>query len=255
MTRRRIISRLDIKGQNVIKGIQMEGLRVIGKPSELARRYYEQGSDELVFIDTVATLYGRDNLREVVELAANELFIPLTVGGGIRTLDDAKSMLLCGADKVAVNSGAIRNPRLLTDIARVFGSQCVVLSVEAKQVAPNRWEPYIDNGREPTGMDAIEWCTRAESLGIGEILLTSVDRDGTKKGLDLGLTRVVAESVRVPVIASGGVGTSAHLIALFKETTADGAAMASSLHYGLTDIRTLKSELTSNGISVRSVRP
>lgn len=253
MTRRRIISRLDIKGPNVIKGIQMEGLRVLGKPSDMAREYYAQGADELVFIDTVATLYGRDNLREVVELAANELFIPLTVGGGIRTLDDAKSMLMCGADKVAVNSGAIRNPGLLTDIAQVFGNQCVVLSVEAKQVVRGRWEAYIDNGREPTGLDAVEWCSRAVELGAGEVLLTSVDRDGTKKGLDVDLVDAVSRAVHVPVIASGGTGTAAHLETLFTETGADGVALATALHYGVLDIPGIKSTLSGRGVPVREV--
>lgn len=246
-----MIARLDIKGPNVIKGIQMEGLRVLGAPSEFARRYYETGADELLFVDTVATLYGRENLREVVELASNELFIPLTVGGGIRQLDDAKSMLMCGADKVAVNSGAIRNPRLISEIAHVFGSQCVVLSVEAKLVSPGRWEPYIDNGREPTGKNVIDWCREAVSLGAGEILLTSVDRDGTKKGLDVPLVAAVADAVNVPIIASGGAGNAGHLRELFEQTQADGVAIASILHYGTTDVSALKKDINNAGIPMR----
>lgn len=224
---------------------------MLGAPSEFARRYYETGADELLFVDTVATLYGRENLREVVELASNELFIPLTVGGGIRQLDDAKSMLMCGADKVAVNSGAIRNPRLISEIAHVFGSQCVVLSVEAKLVSPGRWEPYIDNGREPTGKNVIDWCREAVSLGAGEILLTSVDRDGTKKGLDVPLVAAVADAVNVPIIASGGAGNAGHLRELFEQTQADGVAIASILHYGTTDVSALKKDINNAGIPMR----
>lgn len=251
MVRRRLIARLDIKGPNVIKGIQMEGLRVLGKPSEFARKYYEEGADELVLIDTVASLYGRDNLKDVVEQAANELFIPLTVGGGIRSMDDAKSMLMSGADKVAVNSGAIRNPALISDISRVFGSQCVVLSIEAKEVSPGRWESYIDNGREPTGLDVRDWCQTAVKLGAGEILLTSVDRDGTKRGYDLRLVQEVCDIVRVPVIASGGAGKASDLEELFSRTHADGAAIGTTLHYGTLGIREVKNVLSRHGIPVR----
>ena len=252
MTHRRIIARLDIKGPNVIKGIQMEGLRVIGKPADLARRYYEGGADELVFVDTVATLYGRDNLREVVELAANELFIPLTVGGGLRTLDDAKDMLMSGADKVAVNSGAIRNPALLGEIASVFGNQCVVLSVEAKKTAEGRWEPYIDNGREPTGLDLIEWCAEAVSRGAGEVLLTSVDRDGTKRGFDTELVHEVSNAVNVPVVCSGGAGTAQHVVDLFHESDIDAVAVGTVLHYGLLSIADIKHAASESGLPVRA---
>lgn len=252
MPYRRIIARLDIKGPNVIKGIQMEGLRVIGKPADLARRYYEDGADELVFVDTVATLYGRDNIREVVELAANELFIPLTVGGGIRTLSDAKDMLMSGADKVAVNSGAIRNPSMLGEIASVFGNQCVVLSVEAKRIAPGRWEPYIDNGREPTGLDLIEWCTEAVSRGAGEVLLTSVDCDGTKRGFDLELVEAVSTAVSVPVVCSGGAGTTQHVVDLFHGSKVDAVAVGTVLHYGLLSIAEIKNAVLKSGHHVRT---
>jgi len=236
----------------VIKGIQMEGLRVVGKPADLSRKYYEQGADELLYIDTVATLYGRGNMEEIVQQAANEIFVPLTVGGGIRTVADAKSMLISGADKVAVNSGAIRNPHLITEIARVFGNQCVVLSIEAKKVGPDKWEAYIDNGREPTGLDAVDWCRRAVVLGAGEVLVTSVDRDGTRKGMDLGLIVAVSAAVRVPVIASGGVGETSHVASLFEKTTADAVALACALHYDKTTVASIKSDLEGRGIRTRS---
>ena len=231
----------------------MEGLRVLGKPAEFSRRYYEHGADELLYIDTVATLYGRDNVEEIVKQAANEIFIPLTVGGGIRTVADAKSMLMSGADKVAVNSGAIRNPHLITEIAQVFGNQCVVLSIEAKKVGPAAWEPYIDNGREPTGLDVVEWCRTAVELGAGEVLITSVDRDGTRKGMDIGLVAAVSEAVHVPVVASGGVGETSHVAALFERTTAEAVALASALHYEKTTIGDVKSELERRGIDTRKV--
>jgi cyclase len=255
VNRRRVIARLDIKGSNVIKGIQMEGLRVVGKPADFSRKYYEQGADELLYIDTVATLYGRENMQEIVQQAANEIFIPLTVGGGIRTVSDAKSMLMSGADKIAINSGAIRNPDLITDVARVFGNQCVVLSIEAKKVGPGKWEPYIDNGREPTGLDVVDWCRKAVDLGAGEVLVTSVDRDGTRRGMDIGLVVAVAEAVRVPVIASGGVGDTSHVAALFETTTADAVALAYALHYDKTTVGDVKSDLERRGIETRNPGP
>jgi cyclase len=222
MSNIRLIARLDIKGPNLIKGIRFEGLRVIGSPAEHALRYYQQGADELIYIDSVASLYGRNNLSDIVQSAARNVFIPLTVGGGIRSTDDVRHLLRCGADKVAVNTAAIAQPGLITEIAREFGSQCMVLSIQAKQIAPGRWEAYTDTGRERSGVDVIEWARRGVQLGAGEILITSVDREGTRKGFDIDLVRTVAAEVNVPIIASGGFGerggpagapaTPAHLV-------------------------------------------
>jgi cyclase len=248
---KRIIARLDIKGPNVIKGIQMEGLRKIGEPSSLSREYYKQGADELIYIDTVATLYGRKNLEQIVRTTADEIFIPLTVGGGIRSLDDARLMMLAGADKIAVNSGAVREPSLISDIARVFGSQCVVLYIEAKQKSAKQWEAFIDNGREPTGLDVVEWAKIASTLGIGEILLTSVDKDGTGKSLDISLLQEVSSCVNVPVIASGGVGKLTDISDAFTESKVDGVAIASALHYKKFSISDIKNHCLSVGLQVR----
>lgn len=202
----RLIARLDIKGANLIKGVHLEGLRVIGAPNENAKRYYEQGVDELIYMDCVASLYGRNHLGDIVRAAAENIFVPMTVGGGIRSVDDATQILRAGADKVAVNTAAVANPQLITEIVRRFGSQCMVLSIEAKQVGPERWEAYTDNGRERTGLDVIEWVKRGVAMGAGEVLLTSVDREGTRKGFDIALVRAVTAEVSVPVIASGGMG-------------------------------------------------
>jgi imidazole glycerol-phosphate synthase subunit HisF len=243
----RLIARLDIKGPNLIKGIHLEGLRVIGSPNEYAQRYYRQGADELIYMDIVASLYGRNNLSDIVQQAAENLFIPMTVGGGIRSVEDATRLLRSGADKVAVNTAAIANPGLITDIARRFGSQCMVLSIEAKQVGPNRWEAYTDNGRERTGLDVVEWVRRGVSLGAGEVLLTSVDREGTRKGFDVALVRAVTDAVTVPVIASGGMGKPEDLCGVVAEGHADAVAMADILHYGratIDDIRAVSAELT-----------
>ena len=207
MSNLRIIPRLDIKGSNLIKGIQLEGLRVLGDPQEFAIRYYQAGADELVYMDIVASLYGRNNLSDIIRRAAERVFIPITVGGGIRSVDDARHILRSGADKVAINTAAVARPELIGEVAQRFGSQAMVLSIEAKQVAPGKWEVYTDNGRERTGLDVIEWTQRGVELGAGEILLTSVDREGTRKGFDIELTRQVSAAVPVPVIASGGMGS------------------------------------------------
>ena len=206
MARIRIIPRLDIKGPNLIKGIRLEGLRVVGDPHEFALRYYEQGADELVFMDIVASLYQRNNLTDIIARAANRVFIPITVGGGIRSIGDVNTLLRSGADKVAINTAAIARPALITEVSKRYGAQCMVLSVEAKQNGPGRWEAYTDNGREHTGLDVVEWIERAVALGAGEILLTAIDKEGTRKGLDLNLLRAVAARVEVPVIISGGFG-------------------------------------------------
>jgi cyclase len=236
----RLIARLDIKGPNLIKGVHLEGLRVIGSPSEYALRYYKQGVDELLYMDCVASLYGRNHLADIVRSAAENIFVPMTVGGGIRSVDDAICILRAGADKVAVNTAAVANPQLITELARRFGSQCMVLSVEAKQIAPQRWEVYTDNGRERSGIDVIDWVKRGVSMGAGEILLTSVDREGTRKGFDVELVRAVANEVSVPVIASGGMGKPEDMLEVVAEGGADAVAMADILHYNratLSDIR------------------
>src|SRR3989338_10018352 len=205
--KKRIIARLDVKGPNVIKGIQFECLRVMGKPEDLAREYYLQGADELIYLDTVASLYQRNNLLNIVRQASENIFIPFTAGGGVRSISDIRSLLSAGAEKVAINTAATKNPNLIRQAARMFGSQCIVLSIEAKQIAPGRWEAYTDNGRNRTGLDVLKWAKRAEYLGAGEILLTSVDMEGTERGFDLELVEAVSKAVSIPVIASGGAGS------------------------------------------------
>lgn len=251
MRNTRLIARLDIKGPNLIKGIHLEGLRVIGQPNEYAKRYYEQGADELIYIDCVASLYGRNSLGEIVQNAAQDVFIPITVGGGIRSIDDAMHILRCGADKVAINTAAVANPSLITDIARRFGSQCMVLSIEAKRVGPDRWEAYTDNGREDTGLDVIEWVKRGVALGAGEVLLTSVDQEGTRKGFDVALVRAVTGEVSVPVIASGGMGTPEHMVEVVETGGADAVAMADMLHYRTATIGGIRAAARNAGLHVR----
>jgi len=246
-----LIARLDIKGPNLIKGIHLEGLRVVGDPQEYARRYYEAGADELVYMDIVASLYGRNNLTEIVKRAAQDIFIPMTVGGGVRSVDDAKQLLRAGADKIAVNTAAIARPELITEISRRFGSQCMVLSIEAKQVGENKWEAYTDNGRERTGVDVVEWAIKGCELGAGEILLTSVDREGARKGFDVALVRAVATAVPIPVIASGGMGTTEHLVEVIKIGEADAVAMADVLHYNRISMSQIREAAIAAHIPVR----
>lgn len=247
----RVIPRLDIKGPNVVKGIHLEGLRVVGDPHALALRYYAEGADELLYMDIVATLYGRNSLLPIVERAAKDVFVPLTVGGGIRTLDDVRATLRAGADKVAVNTAAVKDPSFITRAARSFGSQCVVVSIEAKRVGPGRWEAYTDNGREQTGLDAYEWALKAVSLGAGELLVTSVDQEGTGKGYDLELTRKVSEAVAVPVVASGGAGSPEHAARACADGRADAVALANILHYGKSSVGAVKDALAAAGAAVR----
>ncbi len=254
MRNTRLIARLDIKGPNLIKGIQLEGLRVIGKPNEYAKLYYEQGADELIYIDCVASLYGRNSLSDLIQNAAKDIFIPLTIGGGIRSIDDAIQILRCGADKIAINTAAIANPDLITSVARKFGSQCMVLSVEAKRIGLDRWEAYTDNGREGTGLDVIEWVKRGVALGAGEVLLTSVDREGTRRGFDVELVRAVTGEVSVPVIASGGMGTPEHMVDVVKTGGADAVAIAEILHYQRATIGTIRAAAHNAGLHVRNYR-
>jgi len=251
MSNTRLIARLDIKGSNLIKGIHLEGLRVMGLPNEYALRYYLQGADELIYMDCVASLYGRNNLSDIIMAAAKDIFVPMTVGGGIRSVDDATDVLRVGADKVAVNTSAVANPKLITDIAERFGSQCMVLSIEAKQVTQDKWEVYTDNGREHTGLDVIEWVKHGVSMGAGEILLTSVDKEGTRKGFDVPLVKAVSTAVDVPIIASGGMGKIEDLLTVVNEANADAVAMADILHYNRAVIGDIRSLAENEGLSVR----
>ncbi len=248
----RLIARLDIKGPNLIKGIHLEGLRVVGSPGEHALRYYQQGIDELLYMDCVASLYGRNHLADIVSTAARDIFVPMTVGGGIRSVEDATSILRAGADKVAVNTAAVANPQLITDIARRFGSQCMVQSIEAKSVANGRWEVYTDNGRERTGLDVIDWVKRGVALGAGEVLLTSVDREGTRKGFDIALVKAVTAEVSVPVIASGGMGKSEDLIDAVRDGGADAVAIADVLHYERATVGEIRGAAQAAGLGVRN---
>ena len=236
MKKIRIIARLDVKGSNVIKGVHLECLRVVGKPGELAEKYYLGGADELIYIDVVASLYGRENLLNIVNQASDKIFIPFTVGGGVRTTDNIREFLKAGADKVAINTAATKNPGLIKEAAKMFGSQCIVVSIEAKKIGAGKWEAYTDNGREKTGLDVIEWIKKIEDLGAGEILLTSIDAEGTKKGFDLELIDAVSETVSIPLIASGGAGTVDHISDCITKGKADAVAIASMFHYNLRTI-------------------
>ena len=248
----RLIARLDIKGPNLIKGVHLEGLRIIGDPQEHARAYYEQGADELIYIDIVASLYGRSMLTDIVRRTAYDVFVPMTVGGGVRSVDDVRDLLRAGADKVAINTAAVRRPALITETARRFGSQCMVLSIEAKWQAPGRWEVYTDCGRERSGVDAIDWARRGVQLGAGEILVTSIDREGTRKGFDVDLTRQVAAAVNVPVIASGGYGEAQHLVDVVA-AGADAVAIADAFHYKRTTLPQVRADARMSGILMRQV--
>lgn len=247
----RLIARLDIKGPNLIKGVHLEGLRVIGDPQEYARHYYEQGADELIYMDVVASLYGRNSLHDIVRRSAHDVFVPLTVGGGVRSVDDVREILRAGADKVAINTAATKRPALIAEVARKFGSQCMVLSVEAKRQKDGGWAVYTDNGRERTGMDVLEWVRRGVELGAGEILLTSIDQEGTREGFDYELVRAVSELVPVPVIASGGMGSVAHLLEVVEKGCADAVAMADVLHYKRLSLPEIRAAALAAGLEVR----
>ncbi len=253
MSNIRLIARLDIKGPNLIKGIHLEGLRVIGEPHSFAKKYYEMGADELIYMDSVASLYGRNNLSEIVSRTARDIFIPLTVGGGVRSLEDARHLLRCGADKIAINTAATVRPEIISEIARTFGNQCMVLSIEAKRKNHGKWEALINNGRDHTGLDVVEWACRGAALGAGEILLTSIDQEGTQSGFDLDLIHEVATKVTVPVIASGGMGNLNHLSDVVKKAKADAVAMAHVLHYNKVQLDEARNFAHSSGINVRSI--
>ena len=251
MSKKRIIARLDVKNEFVIKGIHLEGLRKVGNPNELAKKYYESGIDEIIFMDAVAAYYDRNSLSHIIEKACNDVFVPITVGGGIRSIQNIQTALNSGADKVAINTQSIKDPSFIQRASKTFGSQCIVSSVDAKRIADSKWEVYVDNGREPTGLDVIEWVIKLESLGAGEIMLTSIDSEGTKKGFDLELNQAVGEAVSIPVIASGGAGTVSDITKLMTESNVDAVAVASLLHYNLATISDIKLVLSAQGIKVR----
>ena len=250
----RFIARLDVKDNFLVKGIQYEGLRKLGLPHDFARRYYEQGIDEILYLDTVASLYGRNNLGNILERTTTNVFIPITAGGGLRSVDDVSAVLKAGADKAAVNTAALRCPRLITEIARAYGSQCRVLSIQAKRRDPARpaagWEAYYDNGREHSGQDVLDWAKQAVALGAGEILLSSVDKEGFQKGMDLELIAAVADLVDVPIIAAGGA-VCAEDVAAAAKNGADAVAVGSVLHYGKTAVPALKEKVRALGVEVR----
>jgi cyclase len=248
---KRIIPCLDVESGRVVKGVQFENLHDVGDPAELAARYEEQGADEVVFLDISASVEARKTFLEVVRRTAERLFIPLTIGGGIASADDLRSTLRAGAEKVSINTAAVMNPKLIAECAERFGRQCVVVAIDAKRLRPGVWEVRTYGGRIPTGLDAVEWARRAVGLGAGEILLTSIDADGTKSGYDLALTRTVVEAVDVPVIASGGGGSPADLYLALTEGGAQAALAASIFHYGQYTVTDLKDYLRERGVTVR----
>ena len=264
---KRVIPCLDVTRGRVVKGVNFVGLRDAGDPVEIARRYDDQGADELTFLDITASSDERDMILHIVEAVAAQVFIPLTVGGGVRKVDDVRRLLNAGADKVSINTSAVQNPELVAEASGRYGAQCIVVAIDAKRVDPAtdakrvdlsasagadpRWEVYTHGGRRPTGLDAVQWARRMQALGAGEILLTSMDRDGTRAGFDLALTRAVAEAVDVPVIASGGVGTLEHLAAGILEGKADAVLAASIFHYGEYTVRQAKELMRSRGIEMR----
>ncbi|MGL1833157.1 imidazole glycerol phosphate synthase subunit HisF [Rhodocyclaceae bacterium SMB388] len=251
MLAKRIIPCLDVNAGRVVKGVNFVSLRDAGDPVEIARRYDEQGADELTFLDITASSDAREIILHVVEQVADQVFIPLTVGGGVRTVEDVRRLLNAGADKVSINTAAVNNPQVVADAAGKVGSQCIVVAIDAKQTGPGKWEVFTHGGRNNTGLDAIEWARKVVCLGAGEILLTSMDRDGTKSGFDLGLTRAVSDAVSVPVIASGGVGSLEHLAEGVSDGHADAVLAASIFHFGQHTVREAKELMRSRGIEVR----
>jgi cyclase len=251
MLAKRIIPCLDVNAGRVVKGVNFVALRDAGDPVEIARRYDEQGADEITFLDITASSDRRDIILDIIEAVASQVFIPLTVGGGVRKVDDVRRLLNAGADKVSMNTAAVNNPDLIKEASDKVGSQCIVVAIDAKQTAPGKWEVFTHGGRNNVGLDAIEWARRVAALGAGEILLTSMDRDGTKNGFDLALTRAVAEAVSIPVIASGGVGNLQHLADGVSEGKADAVLAASIFHYGEYTVRQAKEFMRDRGIEVR----
>ncbi len=248
---KRIIPCLDVTAGRVVKGINFQELRDAGDPVEIARRYDQQGADEITFLDITASSDGRDLILPIIEAVASQVFIPLTVGGGVRVVADVRRLLNAGADKVSINTSAITNPQLVADAAQKYGSQCIVVAIDAKQTAPGKWEVFTHGGRNATGLDAVEWARNMARLGAGEILLTSMDRDGTKVGFDLGLTRAVSDAVSIPVIASGGVGGLQDLADGIKIGGADAVLAASIFHYGQHTVQEAKQFMAAQHIPMR----
>jgi len=238
----RVIPRLDIKGPNLIKGINLEGVRVIGDPNTFALKYYKDGADELLLMDNVASLYGRNNLTDVISEAAKSIFIPITVGGGIRSVEDAHNILRAGADKIAINTAAVERPKIIKELAKVFGSQCISISIETKKIKDGSWEVYTHHGRDKTGIELISWILQVTKLGAGEIILTSIDHEGTKIGFDLELIEKVSEVCTVPLVVSGGMGLIDHIdeVLLKDNIYIDGISIASALHYNLIKLPAIK---------------
>jgi len=251
MTHRiRIISKLEVKGENVVKGMRMEGLRKVGDPAIMAHDYCVQGADEILFIDIVASLYDRNNLNELVTQVAGDITIPLTVGGGIRSVDDFQNMLRSGADKISLNTAIIKSPELITELAQIYGSQAVIVSAQSKKIADGEWEIFIENGRQQTGVNAVEWVHEAQERGAGEILLTSVDHDGTRQGPDLELISRAREQVKIPLLVCGGIGSIDDVEAM-ASCRVDGIVMAYCLHFQTFDIPSVKERLHESGFEVR----
>lgn len=246
----RLIGRIDIKNEYVIKGIHLEGLRKLGNPNEFALRYFNEGIDEIVFHDSVASLYERNNIFNIIEKACREIFIPIIVSGGIRTLNDIENALRSGADKVAINTQAVKTPKFISKAARTFGSQCIVGAIDCKK-NNNGWEVLTENGREITSLNAYEWALRLEDLGIGELMLTSVDMEGTKNGFDTEIIELISKNIKVPVIASGGAGNIDHVVDVAKKSQVTAIALASILHYNIETIKAIKEELVSNDFDIR----
>lgn len=253
MTSIRLIPCLDIQNGRVVKGTNFVQIRDAGDPVELGKFYDAEGADELVFLDITASHEGRAPVIDLAERVAEQVFIPFTVGGGLKSLEDMRACLLAGADKISLNSAAVADPTLVERAANQFGSQCVVVAIDAKQTAENHWEVFVHGGRKPTDLDAVEWAKKVVALGAGEILLTSMDGDGTRSGYDLALTRAVSEAVSVPVIASGGAGNSQHMVDAVKIGKADAVLLAGILHDGVTTVRSLKSEMSASGLNIRMV--
>ena len=251
MLAKRIIPCLDVTAGRVVKGVSFVNLRDAGDPVEIAQRYNDQGADELTFLDITASSDGRDLILHIIEAVASQVFIPLTVGGGVRKVEDVRRLLNAGADKISINTSAVQNPQLVADAAAKHGSQCIVVAIDAKQTSPGNWEVFTHGGRNATGMSAVNWAQRVTSLGAGEILLTSMDRDGQKSGFDLGLTRAVSDAVTIPVIASGGVGNLDHLADGVTEGHADAVLAASIFHFGEYTVRQAKEVMAARGIEVR----
>jgi cyclase len=251
MIKKRIIARIDVKNEFAIKGINLEGLRKVGNPNDLANNYYSGGIDEIVFMDAVAAYYDRNSLSHIIKQATNDIFVPITVGGGIRNIQDIQDALNSGADKVAINTKAIQSPDFLCEASRVFGSQAIVASIEAKQVSHNKWVAYTDNGREPTEINVLDWIKKVEELGAGEIMLTSVDKEGTKSGFDLLLNKVAAETCSIPLIVCGGGGNYLDCIDAIRQKGVDAIALASILHYDIDSIDNIKTKIYESGVNIR----